>query len=97
MLDRAQDPQHPRTDLKHQHKVWCQTTHAECFAQLAGFSEGREALRRTPSVSDALRAVVEDGLCKEAKQYAASALLALSDTAPVKSAKGQKHVMLSCE
>jgi len=97
MLWYDQDPDHPRAGMKEELKVWCQTTHAECFAQLAVCSEGRKALRRAPLVSDALRALAQDGLSMEAKQHAASALLALSDTEPAKSAEGQKHVMLSCE
>ena len=91
------DPAHPRAGMKPEHKAWCQTTHAECIAQIAVFlPDGREALRQDPSVRDALRCVAESGLTDEARHYAESALLALSDTELVKIEEGQKHVMLSC-
>ena len=45
----------------------------------------------------ALQAVAEHGLSNEAQQHALAALLALSDTEIVKSAAGQKHIMLSCK
>jgi hypothetical protein len=90
------DPAHPRAGMKPEHKAWCQTTHAECIAQIAVFlPDGREALRQDPSVRDALRCVAESGLGDEAQHHAESALLALSDTELVKT-EGQKHVMLSC-
>ena len=91
------DPAHPRAGMKPELKAWCQTTHAECLAQMAVFKpDGREALRQDPSVRDALRRVAKSGLSDEAKHNAESALLALSDTELVKIEEGQKHVMLSC-
>ena len=72
-------------------------THAASLAQLAVSPEGREALRRDPTVGDALRSVAEAGLCEEARQHAESALLALSDRDRHVTTEGQKHVMLSCE
>ena len=91
------DPAHPRAGMKGELKAWCQTTHAECLAQIAVFQpDGREALMQDPSVRDALRCVAESGLTDEARHYAESALLALSDTELVKIEEGQKHVMLSC-
>ena len=91
------DPAHPRAGMKGELKAWCQTTHAECLAQVAVFQpDGREALRQDPSVRDALRCVAESGLTDEARHYAESALVALSDTELVKIEEGQKHVMLSC-
>lgn len=91
------DPAHPRAGMKPELKAWCQTTHAECIAQIAVFKpDGREALRQDPSVRDALRCVAESGVSDEARRHAESALLALSDTELVKTAEGQKHVMLSC-
>ena len=91
------DPAHPRAGMKPELKAWCQTTHAECLAQIAVFEpDGREALRQDPSVRDALRCVAESGVSDEARRHAESALLALSDTELVKTAEGQKHVMLSC-
>jgi nucleotide-binding universal stress UspA family protein len=83
--------------MKDELKAWCQTTHAECLAQIAVFKpDGRDALRQDQSVREALEAVAESGLTKEAQQHAESALLALSDTELVQT-EGQKHVMLSCE
>eukprot|EP01046_Picozoa_sp_COSAG06_P052661 COSAG06_NODE_8903_length_2036_cov_5.176562_3_plen_224_part_00 len=91
------DPAHPRAGMEPELKAWCQTTHAECLAQVAVFRpDGREALRQDPSVRDALRCVAESGLTDEARRHAESALLALSDTELVKIEEGQKHVMLSC-
>jgi hypothetical protein len=83
--------------MKEELKAWCQTTHAECLAQIAVFKpDGRHALRQDPSVREALEVVAKSGLTGEAQQHAQSALLALSDTELV-STDGQKHVMLSCE
>jgi hypothetical protein len=91
------DPAHPRAGMELELKAWCQTTHAECLAQIAVFKpDGREALRQDPSVRDALRCVAESGLTDEARHHAESALLALSDTELVKIEEGQNHVMLSC-
>jgi uncharacterized protein YqcC (DUF446 family) len=91
------DPAHPRAGMEPELKAWCQTTHAECLAQIAVFQpDGREALMQDPSVRDALRCVAESGLTDEARHHAESALLALSDTELVKIEEGQKHVMLSC-
>jgi hypothetical protein len=91
------NPAHPRAGMKPELKAWCQTTHAECIAQIAVFKpDGRDALRQDPSVRDALRCVADSGLTEEARDHAESALLALSDTQLVMTAEGQKHVMLSC-
>ena len=91
------DPAHPRAEVAPEQKAWCQMTHAASLAQLAVVPEGRAALCRDPSVSDALRSVAEAGLCEEARQHAESALLALSDRQLHVATEGQKHVMLSCE
>jgi hypothetical protein len=87
---------HPRAGMKPELKSWCQQHHAECLAQLAGFAPARETLRADPSVIPALEAVAEGGLSGEARQFAAAALLALSDKQPHVDAEGQEHVMLSC-
>ena len=68
-----------------------------CLAQLAVVPEGREALRRDPSVHGALESVAEAGLSELARKHAESALLALSDNQLHATTEGQKHVMLSCE
>ena len=81
--------------MKPELKSWCQQHHAECLAQLAGFTPARETLRADPSIIPALEAVAEGGLSEEARQFAEAALLALSDTELI-SKEGQKHVMLSC-
>jgi hypothetical protein len=67
------------------------------LAQLAVFSDGREALRRDASVVDALQVLADSGLTEEARHHAKSALVALSDKPLHISADGQKHVMLSCK
>ena len=68
-----------------------------CLAQLSVVPEGREALRRDPSVHGALQSVAEAGLSEFARNHAQSALLALSDNQLHATTEGQKHVMLSCE
>ena len=61
------------------------------------FPAGREALLRAPMVAEALRAVTEKGLCKQSRELASAALMALSDTELQLITSGQLHVMLSCE
>ena len=39
------DPSHPRAAMNEEDKIWCQTRHCECLAQLAVFAPAREALR----------------------------------------------------
>ena len=89
------DPQHPRQKLKHELKVWLQTMHAECINQLALFGPGREALLADASVAAALEAVAKSGLCEQSREFAAAALLALSDKELVMDTEGENHVMLS--
>ena len=48
-------------------------------------------------VAEALRAVTEKGLCKQSRELASAALMALSDTELQLITSGQLHVMLSCE
>ena len=88
---------HPRADLKDDIKLWNQTMHAECFAQLALFSPGRDAMRSDPSVAEALQTVATEGLCAESRDFAKAALMAMSDEELHRRTEGQKHVMLSCE
>eukprot|EP01046_Picozoa_sp_COSAG06_P040065 COSAG06_NODE_4809_length_3939_cov_7.292448_2_plen_124_part_00 len=90
------DPDHPRSDLKDEIKLWNQETHVECLAQLALFPPGRDALLQNPAVSDALVAVSEQGMSGEAQKFADAALLALSDKKLGMVAEGeQQHLMLS--
>jgi hypothetical protein len=74
---------------------------AEAIAQVAMFTRGREALLQDPSVVEALQQVAVEGLTDEAKLYAQSALLAMSDRQPEaghgQHADADKHVMLSCK
>jgi hypothetical protein len=78
-------PDHPRSGLSDELKTWVQTTHAECFAQLAVFPPGREALLAFTSADagstavQALEELAERGWSKTARDFAASSLLALSD------------------
>jgi hypothetical protein len=88
---------HPRADLKDDTKLWTQTVHAECFAQLALFSPGCDAMRRDPSVAEALQTVATEGLSSESRDFAKATLLAMSDEELHMRSDGQKHVMLSCE
>ena len=73
------DPEHPRAGLPEHAKTWLQTMHAECFAQLAVFPPGRDALLADASVTDVLQAVAERALSAEGRQHAQSALTALRD------------------
>ncbi len=80
-------------------KEWLQALHSECFAQLAAHAESREVLLGNPAVSEALQAVVENGIGEEARNLASAALGALGDRhadwCSDGSGEGQRHVMLS--
>jgi len=88
---------HPCAGLKDDIKLWNQTMHVECFAQLALFLPGRDAMRSDPSVAEALQTVAVEGLSAESRNFAKAALMAMSDEALHMRTEGQKHVMLSCE
>ena len=89
------DPDHPQAGLKAELREWLQTTTAECFAQLAVYAPGCEALRRDPAVTKSLEAVAEAGLTPQSREFAQTALMSLSDKELQLSAEGQQHVMLS--
>jgi len=89
------DPDHPNAGLKADVREWLQTSTAECFAQLAVYPPGREALRRDPAVTKALEAVAETGLTPQAREFAQTALMTLSDKELQLCSEGQQHVMLS--
>ena len=89
------DPHHPRADMADDVKVWLQNTHAECFAQLAVFGPGREALRQDSDVAEALHEVADKGLSEQSRELASQALMAMSDTELHVITEGQMHVMLS--
>ena len=89
------DPEHPQAGLKQELKMWNQTTHAECLAQLAVHAQGREVLLADPSVCAALQEVADRGMCEESREHAKAALLALSDTELHADTEGQRHVMIS--
>ena len=86
------DPDHARADLKDEIKLWNQQTHAECFAQLALFAPGREALLANPAVSEALVEVSERGMSQEACDHAAAALKGLSGEELQMRTEGDKHM-----
>ena len=85
----------PARVLSHEGQSWLQTCHAECFAQLAVFPPGREALLRDPAVGEALQVVVDKGLCEQSRDFASAALMNLSDKELQLIAEGQLHVMFS--
>lgn len=89
------DPEHPRSDLTEDLKQWLQTMHAECLAQLAVHDQGREALLADPSVFCALEELADRGMCKQSREHAAAALMALSEKELVVDTNHQRHVMLS--
>ncbi len=101
------DPEHPRksnaamlgtTDWDGA-KGPVQRDFAEAIAQLAMFPPGREALQRDPVVAEALQQVAAEGWTQEARQFAKTALLAMSDRQPeaiqVHQNHDHKHIMLS--
>jgi len=104
------DHDHPRMSLPDAAKIWCQTTHVECLAQLAAYERGRAALLAEPAVTEALSAVAgSGGLSDGCREMARSTLVALSDRQHattelslsnkqlhVDAEGGRKHVMLSC-
>jgi hypothetical protein len=90
------DPEHPTAGVKESIKMWLQTTHTHCLAQLAVHDRSREALQADPSVRAALQEVADKGMCEESREHAAAALTALSDKELHADTEGQKHVMLSC-
>ena len=71
-----------------------QCTCVEALQQLALYAPGREAMLNEAFIVTALDEVVERGLTNEARLFARTALLALSEKQLV-SKDGQKHVMLS--
>ena len=91
------DPGHPRAEMKEDLKAWCQQHHCEALAQLSMHEDSRSALLQDPSVVPALEAVSKMGLTKQARAFAAAALVALRDKKLQMAVGGQKHVMLSCE
>ena len=78
-----------------------QTLFAECIAQLALFTPGKDALLQNGSVLKVLRLLVETGWSEEAKDSGRAALLALSDKETtagrvIHSEQANKHIMMSC-
>ena len=91
------DPEHRRQKLPLPAREWLQTHIAECFAQLAVYAPGKEALLKAEGVTDTLQHVADKGLSSLAKDFASNALMALSDKQLNHDTEGQLHVMLSCE
>jgi hypothetical protein len=83
--------------MKQELRAWCQEHHCEALAQLAVHKASREALLCDGSVVPALEAVAATGLSQRARELAAAALMALSDTKLANVSEGQKHIMLSCK
>jgi hypothetical protein len=95
------DPNHPRASLDKRLKIWVQSSHAECLAQLAVFPPGcDELIARGDAVFGPLQAVVDGAaLSQEAREFCAAALVALSDTTDRTNIEAYQpdklHVMLS--
>lgn len=96
------DPEHPRRAQADFDAVApaVQRDFSEAIAQLAAYPPGREALLRDTSVVEALQKVATEGWTDEARQFAESALAALSDRQPAvghvqHAGSDQKHIMLS--
>ena len=80
--------------------MWCCTQDfSEAIAQLAVYGPGRAALLQDPSVSEALQQVAAEGWTAEARAFAESALLAMSDRQPeadqAQQSHDHRHIMLS--
>ena len=69
-----------------------------CLAQLATYAQGKKALLADPSVCEALGELANTGVAfgEAARDFAAAALMALSDKELHLSREGQMHIMLSC-
>ena len=69
-----------------------------CLAQLAAHEQGKKALLADPSVCEALGELANTGVAfsEAARDFAAAALMALSDKELHLSREGQMHIMLSC-
>ena len=76
------DPDHPNASLEADAREWLQTSTAECFAQLALYPPGREALQRDLAVTKALAVVAEFGLGADGRgrEFARSALATINGT-----------------
>ena len=71
------DPEHPRSEMAEEAKVWLQSMHTECLAQLALFPPGRTRLLDDSTAVSALETVAESGWSHEAQDSAKKALVAL--------------------
>ena len=93
------DPEHPRKDMDEALRAGIQRDGAECFLQLALFEPGKELLEQNPEALDALRLLTDEGLTKEAREFASGALVAVEGLAPppAPTPGDQKHIMMSCK
>ena len=92
------DPEHPRKDMDKTLRAGVQCDGAECFLQLALFEPGKELLEQNPEALDALRLLTDEGLTKEAREFASGALVAVEGLAPGPDPPpgDEKHIMVSC-
>ena len=102
------DPEHPRSSLPDQTKIWLQQVHAECLVQLVGYPPGKEALLQNSAVVPAMESLAtvssegSVGLSEEAREFARGVLLGLQGSGSGSSSGSGsgsevacRHIMLS--
>jgi hypothetical protein len=92
------DPEHPRSSLPEQTKMWLQHMHAECLVQLVGYPPGKEALLQHGAVVPTIESLAEGsgGLSEEARECARGVLLGLQGSGSGSGLEPAcQHVMLS--
>jgi hypothetical protein len=94
------DPEHPRKDTAEPVKAAVQRDIAECIQQLAVFPQACEVLKADSELIDAVKALVDKGWTKEAKETAARTLSTFYPEQLVKFVVDDKdslHIMMSCK
>jgi hypothetical protein len=102
------DPEHPRSSLPDQTKIWLQQVHAECLVQLVGYPPGKEALLQNSAVVPAMESLAtvssegSVGHSEEAREFARGVLLGLQGSGSGSSSGSGsgsevacRHIMLS--
>jgi hypothetical protein len=93
------DPEHPRKDTAEPVKAAVQRDIAECIQQLAVFPQACEVLKADSELIDAVKALVDQGWTKEAKETAARTLAIFHPEHFVKFVVDEDslHIMMSCK
>jgi hypothetical protein len=93
------DPEHPRKDTAEPVKAAVQRDIAESIQQLAVFPQACEVLKADSELIDAVKALVDQGWTKEAKETAARTLAIFHPEHFVKFVVDEDslHIMMSCK